>query len=158
WRAFSQWRSSWLSREGVVSVLTFAPLLVLAFLIWTGRDGNLIRIAAAALALLAVGTVACTAMIYASLKTIVAWNDDRVLPGYLLFALLGGGAWLWAIVEITIRDAVPPDALPIGIAVIAAGTAVLKRSYWLGIDAKPLTASTETATGLGRFGSVRSAE
>src|SRR5690348_10761325 len=25
WRAFSQWRSSWLSREGVASVATFLP-------------------------------------------------------------------------------------------------------------------------------------
>src|SRR5580698_8752316 len=25
WRAFSQWRSSWLSREGVVSVATYVP-------------------------------------------------------------------------------------------------------------------------------------
>ena len=29
WRAFSQWRSSWLSREGVMAVLTFVPLTVL---------------------------------------------------------------------------------------------------------------------------------
>ena len=28
WRAFSQWRSSWLSREGVFSVLTFLPAAV----------------------------------------------------------------------------------------------------------------------------------
>src|ERR1700743_1805297 len=25
WRAFSQWRSSWLSREGVLSVATYVP-------------------------------------------------------------------------------------------------------------------------------------
>src|SRR3569833_1292825 len=25
WRAFSQWRSSWLSREGVLSLATFVP-------------------------------------------------------------------------------------------------------------------------------------
>src|ERR1700757_2242901 len=25
WRAFSQWRSSWLSREGVLSLFTFIP-------------------------------------------------------------------------------------------------------------------------------------
>src|SRR5688500_16147430 len=25
WRAFSQWRTSWLSREGVLSVFTFLP-------------------------------------------------------------------------------------------------------------------------------------
>src|SRR6188474_1537135 len=29
WRAFSQWRSSWLSREGVFSVATFPPALAL---------------------------------------------------------------------------------------------------------------------------------
>src|ERR1700755_2146976 len=35
WRAFSQWRSSWLSREGVCSVLTFLPAAV--FVIgWVG--------------------------------------------------------------------------------------------------------------------------
>ena len=28
WRAFSQWRTSWLSREGVLSVLTFIPAAV----------------------------------------------------------------------------------------------------------------------------------
>src|SRR5271165_2264139 len=28
WRAFSQWRSSWLSREGVFAVLTFVPTAV----------------------------------------------------------------------------------------------------------------------------------
>ena len=27
WRAFSQWRSSWLSREGVAAVLTYLPLI-----------------------------------------------------------------------------------------------------------------------------------
>src|SRR5712675_1241340 len=30
WRAFSQWRSSWLSREGVMSVITYVPAAVFA--------------------------------------------------------------------------------------------------------------------------------
>src|SRR5579863_2444027 len=30
WRAFSQWRSSWLSREGVAAVASYAPTLVFA--------------------------------------------------------------------------------------------------------------------------------
>src|SRR5947207_11679737 len=30
WRAFSQWRSSWLSREGVSSVATFVPAAIFA--------------------------------------------------------------------------------------------------------------------------------
>ena len=29
WRAFSQWRSSWLSREGVAAVATYVPALAL---------------------------------------------------------------------------------------------------------------------------------
>ena len=31
WRAFSQWRSSWLSREGVLAVATYVPVLAFAF-------------------------------------------------------------------------------------------------------------------------------
>ena len=33
WRSFSQWRSSWLSREGLAAILTFIPL-VLFYLLW----------------------------------------------------------------------------------------------------------------------------
>ena len=29
WRAFSQWRTSWLSREGVLALLTYVPALAL---------------------------------------------------------------------------------------------------------------------------------
>src|SRR5260221_648142 len=37
WRAFSQWRSSWLSREGVASVATYLPALGFAFgWVWLG--------------------------------------------------------------------------------------------------------------------------
>src|SRR5204862_3402126 len=35
WRAFSQWRSSWLSREGVAAVLTYLPA-VLFSATWLG--------------------------------------------------------------------------------------------------------------------------
>src|SRR5690606_32533186 len=30
WRAFSQWRTSWLSREGVAAALTYVPALLFA--------------------------------------------------------------------------------------------------------------------------------
>src|SRR5262245_6500916 len=35
WRAFSQWRSSWLSREGIASIVTFIPALAFGAL-WLG--------------------------------------------------------------------------------------------------------------------------
>src|SRR5258708_36275200 len=71
WRAFSQWRSSWLSREGVASVATYLPagLFALGWVVWGRHDG-----AWAALGLLAslgaIATLICTGMIYASLKPI----------------------------------------------------------------------------------------
>src|ERR1700742_2928177 len=30
WRAFSQWRTSWLSREGVLSIASYVPALLFA--------------------------------------------------------------------------------------------------------------------------------
>ena len=50
WRAFSQWRTSWLSREGVLAVITFVPLTVNAFavifldrhLAWAGIAGTVL--------------------------------------------------------------------------------------------------------------------
>src|SRR5262245_50887772 len=72
WRAFSQWRSSWLSREGVLAILTFIPLCVSAWLsIFEDRYSPLSGIAGS---LLSMAVVFCTAMIYASLKSIDAWH------------------------------------------------------------------------------------
>src|SRR5690242_347938 len=64
WRAFSQWRSSWLSREGVLSVATFLPSGLLA-IVWVffGRAPLVLAILTVAFAL---ATVSATAMIYAS--------------------------------------------------------------------------------------------
>src|SRR5262249_20108209 len=61
WRAFSQWRSSWLSREGVASVATYAPALAFAFgWIWLGERWSALGLLTA---LGAVVTLVCTGMI-----------------------------------------------------------------------------------------------
>src|SRR5690348_12377640 len=39
WRAFSQWRSSWLSREGVLAVACFLPALWLGWMLWQADPG-----------------------------------------------------------------------------------------------------------------------
>src|SRR6056297_2511505 len=42
WRAFSQWRSSWLSREGVAAVATYVPagLFAIGWIFW-GENGGI---------------------------------------------------------------------------------------------------------------------
>lgn len=154
WRAFSQWRSSWLSREGVASVASFVPMIALAWCLWRGADAAVLRGLGVLLASLAVITVFCTARIYTCLKTIPAWHNPFVLPGYLLFALLGGACWYWLIGECT-GGARPQPTLIVALA-IACGA--LKFAYWRSIDTTTPTSSPESATGLGRFGRVHSVE
>jgi len=159
WRALGQWRSSWLSREGVAAMLSFVPVLALAAAIWRGDSGALVRMAAAALAVMAVVTVCCTAKIYTSLKTIRAWHNGLALPGYLAFALLGGAAMLWTLLAASgSDDALVRANLPVVIAIFAAASAVLKREYWQFVDTAPALSTAESATGLGRFGTVRGFE
>ncbi|HET7062776.1 MAG TPA: DmsC/YnfH family molybdoenzyme membrane anchor subunit [Rudaea sp.] len=159
WRALSQWRSSWLSREGVAALVSFVPVLALAAAIWRGDSGAVVRVAAVALAVMAVITVCCTAKIYTSLKTIRAWHNGLVLPGYLAFALLGGAAMLWMLLAASgSDDALVRANLPAIVAILAAACAVIKREYWRFVDTTPAGSSAESATGLGRFGTVRGVE
>lgn len=165
WRAFSQWRTSWLSREGVAAVLTYVPALLFAAMLLPGllspsAAGDMAAPGAAgtavALALLAcaLATVACTAMIYASLKPIPAWRHRLVLPGYLGFALLCGGL-LMAALAAAQAAAAPSPATAKALLFLAAAMGALKLHYWRAIDAAPLPATRGDAVGLpGRTVSV----
>src|SRR5437660_3768854 len=79
WRAFSQWRSSWLSREGVMAVATFVPALGFAAAwVLQGSAAPLTRALGLAACAMSLVTVACTAMIYASLKPVHQWRSRWV--------------------------------------------------------------------------------
>ena len=157
WRALSQWRTSWLSREGVAAVATYLPALLLSALLWleyldptsfvfSARPSLLVAAVCAALAAGAMVTVTCTAMIYASLKPIPAWRHSLVLPGYLLFALLTGGM---PMLLSTVPDASGLDgALPWLLIGIALALLILKSVYWRSIDGTPLAQHRGDAIGL----------
>lgn len=157
WRAFSQWRTSWLSREGVASVLTYVPALLLATLLWLDRiDSTLFmppsqlsvisNAVCVVLALCALITVACTAMIYASLTPIPAWRHSLVVPGYLLFSLLTGGLLLAAILVLSGMTFAAWSAL--AAIVFALLLWLLKHRYWRDIDSTSLPATRGDAVGL----------
>ena len=147
WRAFSQWRSSWLSREGVASVLTYVPALLFGAT-WTdiihapAMIGSLGLITAA----MCVITVYCTAKIYSTLKTIRAWNHPLVVPVYLAFALASGGALMTAIATVFGRFQVFQVILT---AVALLWVIGLKFFYWRAIDNAARTHTMAAATGLG---------
>jgi DMSO reductase anchor subunit len=152
WRAFSQWRSSWLSREGVASIITYGPALAFAA-VWSDLIdaprliGPLGLITAALCAL----TVFCTAKIYSTLTTIRAWSQPLTVPVYLAFALATGAALLAAIAALFARF----QSFQAILAVAAfALVALLKFLYWRALDSAARTHTIEAATGLGTIGRV----
>jgi DMSO reductase anchor subunit len=155
WRAFSQWRTSWLSREGVLSVLTFVPAAIfgVGWLVFNRIDGviGLCGILAAALA---AGTIFCTGMIYASLKPIHQWHNRWVVPNYLLLGLMAGLLLLDLIVRFWAR----PVGIPAVTLVVIALAWCFKEAYWRSIDTRAAPSTIASATGLGRRGKVRMLE
>ncbi|GAB2488955.1 dimethyl sulfoxide reductase anchor subunit family protein [Arenimonas alkanexedens] len=147
WRAFSQWRSSWLSREGVLALACFLPWAVLAGTRLLGAHalGFFEPWLLAALALGSLATVFSTAMIYASLKPIPAWSHGAVVPVYLGFALLTGGLVCTAV---TANVDAPGGFRALVLLMLAVGLVVAKRRYWRDIDRGALPATRASALGL----------
>jgi DMSO reductase anchor subunit len=156
WRAFSQWRSSWLSREGVFAILTYPVALVFtAAWVWGSIPPTLMTLAAIATLLLSLATVICTGMIYASLKTIPRWHNRWVVPIYIAFALSSGGL-LFTLV-LSLSGAATQATLSLVLAVLL-GSWLTKRAYWRFIDQRQPASTPGTATGLSHLGTVSQLE
>jgi len=153
WRAFSQWRSSWLSREGVVAVATFVPagLAALSWLTGIGQSGP-VQLAELLAVICALATLWCTGMIYACLTTIRAWNRPTVPWLYLLLGLATGGLMLTLLLYLFGQ---PTFAASIVTLVMLAIAGVLKFRYWQDVDGLPTTLTAGDATGLKSHGDVR---
>jgi DMSO reductase anchor subunit len=153
WRAMSQWRSSWLSREGLLAVVTYIPAGLFA-LGWVGfehSDGiwGWFGIIAA---MLSAATVYATAMIYRSLKPIQRWCNAWVVPSFLLLGLMTGALLLHALLALY-------DRAPLGVTLLALAATVIagvtKKRYWRFIDTTQSVGTAGSATGLGHLGRVR---
>lgn len=148
WRALSQWRSSWLSREGIAAILTLTLFGIYTLMwMWTGSRPAILGVL---VSLGAVATVFTTSMIYAQLKTVPQWNSRLTPMVYLGFAL--GSGWLLAS---AFGDLSAPE--PWGIALVGIAWAA-KWAWWSRAGNSRLAdagSTPETATGLGFIGKVR---
>lgn len=153
WRAFAEWRSSWLSREGVAAVVTYVPAGLTA-LAWValGRTDGIFAVLGVLTALAAAVTVYCTGQIYATLPTIRQWRQPTTTPVYLALSLVTG-TLICAALFVALDYSWGPVARLAFIA-LAAGLA-LKLAYWRAIDRSPPKHTVEEATGLGHLGKVR---
>jgi DMSO reductase anchor subunit len=135
-KAFSQWRTSWLSREAWASVGTLALLAPVALSDWLGL--GLPRAFGWLGAALALGTVFTTGMIYAQIKAVPRWHHWLTPVMFLTFAVAGGA--------LLAGSALAPLAL------VAAGGVLL--ALWRTGDGAFARAGQTmgTATGLDRLG------
>lgn len=137
-KAFSQWRSSWLSREAWAAVASLGLLAPMALSDWLGlglpRGFGLVGAAAALV------TVFTTAMIYTQLRTVPRWHQPLTPVMFLAFALTGGA--------ILSGHATAPAACALLLAVLLA--------HWHLGDGRFARAgqSLGSATGLGAIGPV----
>ncbi len=156
WRAFSQWRTSWLSREGVTSTLSFLPAIGMLYLwLFETTEHPLFALVSWLTAFFAVVTVYCTAMIYRSLPPIHQWANGWTAPAYLTMALAGGGVVLVALYAAFGVSFTMVPLCATGALIAAWG---VKTGYWLFVDLSQGESTAETATGLGTIGTVRQLE
>lgn len=138
-KAFSQWRTSWLSREAWAAVATLLLLAPMALSDWL--DLGLPRILGVPGAILALFTVFTTAMIYAQIRAVPRWRQPTTPPLFVGFAIAGGA----------VLSGQPWAALPLIL------LAPLMWDVWRTGDGQFARAAQTigTATGLDRIGTVQ---
>lgn len=139
-RAFSQWRSSWLSREAVLAVATLLVMAVYgAGLVFLHQRLVVLGLIGAALSL---ATVLATSMIYAQLRTVPRWNHWTTPVLFLALSLTGG--------------ATLAGQATVAIGLLLTSAALQVATWRLGDQRFAVRGTTiATATGLGAIGKVR---
>ena len=155
WRALSQWRSSWLSREGILAIATLAAFAAhMAGIMYGGGmlGGRRGMASGLLVAVLALSTVYATAMIYASLATIAQWKTLLTPLVFIAFSLAGGLLANAALAAAGTASSLPAILAAAAMLVIAWA---LKLIWWRRASNVRSVSTPETATGLGDFGTIR---
>lgn len=148
WRAMSQWRSSWLSREGVAALLTYIPTGLFAIgWVFLGKTDGVFALFGLIGAVCCAVTVFTTAMIYASLKTIHAWYNVWTKVNYLVLAAMTGAVLIHALGQIWGLKNTTSLAV-IALVMLATGL-VVKGGYWRFLRTTRSDSTSASATGLG---------
>lgn len=127
WRAFTQVRSSWLSREAwaAVASLALAALIIVLPTLSPALVGALLLACS-------VLTVLCTAMIYHSLPPVPAWTIASVPAIFMTLAVYSGGYL------VLLLDPRRGYDWPVFCALLAIIPATQKLRYWRVLDAQTL--------------------
>ena len=106
--ALTRWRTSWLSREGLLAIALY-PVAALHLYALNNGLPQVTPITLWLLVALAVAIMFCTGMIYGCLKTIPRWNTWMTPAKYVLFGLMSGAVLLPAVLSLR-----PVEVGPVG--------------------------------------------
>lgn len=146
WRSFTRFKTSWLSREAVFAVLFYPLSLIWLALEWFTGNTGATSFFALLTAVLSVVVLICTAMIYASLKTIKQWHTALTPVNFVLLGLLLGSL----ILGLMLAQQGLPVSRVLGLALVVLVVAALSKLiyfYWIGQPAGP---TINTALGFTR--------
>ncbi len=149
WRAFSRYRTSWLSREGVFAMAFFPFAVAYLGLTWLGIKSldDLRMFAGGASMLLAWITLFSTGMIYGCLKTIRQWNTPLVPANYLVLGHFSGALILLVVAQ---NGTVNVSSYLTIVIALLIFSALLKGMYYFAIANPGVTSTINTATGFTR--------
>ena len=143
-RAFTQWKTSWLSREAWASViaLTVMGLYAIGQIFFETRIAPLGWLGA----IMSMLTVFTTSRIYAQLKTVPRWNHPTTSVLFLLYSIAGGALFFTGYTGLA--------------TILLLITAAVQLLSWHFADLRFAArgSTIETATGLGFMGKVRQFE
>lgn len=142
-KAFTQWKTSWLSREAwcAVAALTLMALYG-AGLVFFGQRWTILGLLGAVFSL---GTVFTTSMIYGQLKTVPRWHQPLTPFNFMSLSIAGGallaGQVIWAVILLVISG-------------------IIQAATWIIGDKALASSGTDmaSATQLGGIGKVRAFE
>jgi DMSO reductase anchor subunit len=145
WRAFSRFRTSWLSREAVFSLMLFVVVVILIVLLISDVTGAP-RAASAVLTIALAWTVlVCTAMIYASLKPIRQWHTRWTPVAYFVLGHFSGALLLLALARYDASNSIRLAHLCLLLAVLSIAA---KAGYWRASGKRGKVTTIEQAIGV----------
>ncbi len=145
WRAFSRFRTSWLSREAVLATKLMALTLLYAGLALTDARTAFRLPVAALVFLLSCAVLFCTAMIYASLKPIRQWHTGWTPACYVLLGHWSGSLLLLAL---AIRYGADVRAYAWLAAALGVPALAAKAGYWRAAASQDGLLTIERAIGV----------
>ena len=144
WRAFSQFKRSWLSREGVFALALYPSLAAYALAVDAVWPFSARIATGVAVIVLALAVLVCTGMIYACLKTIPRWHTPLVPIAYVVLGLYSGALILVAIAAFDARPVLAFAAVAFVLLTLAA---IVKGLYYQRFKA-PAKSSLAAAVGM----------